>query len=1010
MFLRLLSVAFILLSSGSLFAQPEAEQPPIASDESELFKRVVPIFEPGSHTRPICGLGFSSDNSKLITVGEDYSIQIWSAATGHRLDILRLFPYGREDSSNQRDWDVAAISPDGRFVALGGAPLPSQADEPRGARTKLVLIDVVERSVQVIKSPGAGVMALAFSANGHDLAATFMRLPHEIHIFSDLGSKTTGRALRRTTRILKDPDATRSSTLLKFSPDGNGLLSSVESRDLVIWDLKPEQGRIVKRLDTPGQTRSLCWFPEGNRFIHAWSAFRNSHGLEIRSAATGEQEKEFLFTKQAPFNPATMPWFTAFTGPNTLLLNVFDGGADVEPASKAIRFDLKSWSGESLLEEATPSSFPVCGAISSDGQLAAMTTSMGLDAVIYRVKDGSVVARCGAASPIPSVMAWASQKQPPAFAWSEDRKLGRNNTQNTDVRFGFDLTKMEPIGDIRAENFVAGQTTSRDWSIARNKTDPASNSFTVEHNRMFAGHFQGGNGLSSMTLIPQAEGPPLVGWATRWLRTGSADLNLSKADGTLVAKLVPRAVYVRDMAPSPDGRFLVASTGTHRMCVYTTNGVKSPLISVAKVRGEWVAWSAEGYYTASPGGENMIGWAISNGPDKLATFYTAKQFAKHFRRPDLLRRAIELGSLEQALKQVETRAPRIEQILPPKCELKLVKQTGNRVQVQAMATSEIKQKPVIALRVVLDGRPFARGVGQKAVKEGELATATWDLDIPAGSHELKLLARNEDNSAESDSLVIKIPKSANQQPIIYRLCIGVNEYNLPALNLTSAARDAEDVFSAIQQYCVGTQNRFGKAEGALLLNRTATRATVLNEISKIRKSAKPGDLVVILFAGHGVKQQDEYYLLTHEANPNESLKGRSVSGTDLHQALADMECPVLLLLDACHSGSGVKAFRPATDDVTRDLTDESAGVTLLAAAMAHEVASATEENGHYTAAFLKALRAGQGVPFDPYDHVLYTHHIYSVIFSEVRKATQGKQNPSLNQPPAAPPLALREVP
>ena len=84
--------------------------------------------------------------------------------------------------------------------------------------------------------------------------------------------------------------------------------------------------------------------------------------------------------------------------------------------------------------------------------------------------------------------------------------------------------------------------------------------------------------------------------------------------------------------------------------------------------------------------------------------------------------------------------------------------------------------------------------------------------------------------------------------------------------------------------------------------------------------------------------------------------------------------------------------------------------SVLAAAMAHEVASATAENGHFTAAFLKALKLDPGVPFDTNEHLLYTHHIYSVVFSEVRKATNGKQNPFLNMPWTVPPIALRDVP
>lgn len=123
-----------------------------------------------------------------------------------------------------------------------------------------------------------------------------------------------------------------------------------------------------------------------------------------------------------------------------------------------------------------------------------------------------------------------------------------------------------------------------------------------------------------------------------------------------------------------------------------------------------------------------------------------------------------------------------------------------------------------------------------------------------------------------------------------------------------------------------------------------------------------------------------------------------------------MECPVLLILDACHSAAAVQSFRPATDDLTRAMTDDSVGVTVLSAAMSHETAGATAENGYFTAGLLKGLAAGTGVPYDPYEKQMYVHHLYSVAFSEVRRATGGKQNPFLNMPWTMSPLVVREVP
>ena len=428
------------------------------------------------------------------------------------------------------------------------------------------------------------------------------------------------------------------------------------------------------------------------------------------------------------------------------------------------------------------------------------------------------------------------------------------------------------------------------------------------------------------------------------------------------------------------------------------------------MNGEWICWSPEGYFTASPGGEKYIGWSESKGANEFPVFHSAEKFAKEFRRPDILKLALEKGSIQEALDELKAETRSVEDILPAHCELHLLKQSEGHLQVRATASAGAEGMPVVAMRLLLNGRPLPGGKGQMSVAAGAKAEAIWELDIPAGRHELKVLARTTVNSAVSDPLLVNTPKSAGIQPILYRLCIGVDQYAQPALNLQSAVKDATDVHSALEQYCVGTDNRFGASRGALLTNERATRQNVLKEITEIRKLAKPGDLVVFLFAGHGVKQKDEFYLLTHEADPSQSLRGKSLSGADLRETLSDVECPVLLVLDACHSASSVKAFRPATDELTRSLTAVSAGVTVLAAAMSHEVASATRENGFFTSAFLKALKLEEGIPYDPNEHVLYMHHVYSVIFSEVRKATHGKQNPFLSMPWTVPPLAIRDVP
>ena len=50
-------------------------------------------------------------------------------------------------------------------------------------------------------------------------------------------------------------------------------------------------------------------------------------------------------------------------------------------------------------------------------------------------------------------------------------------------------------------------------------------------------------------------------------------------------------------------------------CLDTTRGRPFGLY----VHGnDWIVWTEEGYYAASPGGEKRMGWTVDNGPDQLA--------------------------------------------------------------------------------------------------------------------------------------------------------------------------------------------------------------------------------------------------------------------------------------------------------------------------------------------------------------------------------------------------------
>ena len=56
----------------------------------------------------------------------------------------------------------------------------------------------------------------------------------------------------------------------------------------------------------------------------------------------------------------------------------------------------------------------------------------------------------------------------------------------------------------------------------------------------------------------------------------------------------------------------------------------------------YIAWTPQGYYAASPGGEDLIGWHVNRGFDAAPDFYPASTFASPFNRPDIVKAALDV--------------------------------------------------------------------------------------------------------------------------------------------------------------------------------------------------------------------------------------------------------------------------------------------------------------------------------------------------------------------------------
>ena len=84
-----------------------------------------------------------------------------------------------------------------------------------------------------------------------------------------------------------------------------------------------------------------------------------------------------------------------------------------------------------------------------------------------------------------------------------------------------------------------------------------------------------------------------------------------------------------------------------------SDGVELLALFVLADGKRWVAFTPSGYYAAGPGGEDLVGWQVDNGPDQAADFFPASKFRDRFYRPDVVSLVLKTLDETEAVRQAE---------------------------------------------------------------------------------------------------------------------------------------------------------------------------------------------------------------------------------------------------------------------------------------------------------------------------------------------------------------------
>jgi WD40 repeat protein len=930
------------------------------------------VLDTGGHTAPVVKVLFTPDGTEVISVGEDGTVQVWAVDTGERLSVLR------PPAASLR---AAALSPDGRTLAVSGLP-----DTPGQTTYPVFLIALAAGRIDKVLAEQHPAESLAFSPDGKRLAVgTFTqkergrRGPPEtaqVHLWEVRQGKKLDLELTGGAPRIHD---------LAFSPDGRSL-AAVEPGDTArVWPLPAgAPAQVLRGGSRSGAPGCLAWSPDGKTLVVGGAETATVSAVLQVWSAEGKLVKEFqreqLFPRAAQEGPLSIHSVGFLPGSNDEVFLTWSRPAEDEEGFGTHGHKVVNLTTGRRHGTFADGRFSVpCGALSPNGKMAALAggPAYGIalrhhgdhdhpDAVVL-VGKGHSPYRVGWA-PDGRAIAWglaARSERPLVAAFSLTDLTVRRKENFTPYR----LDERDRDG-VSLKRGTGGLDIVRGDTVVR-KADP--------------------NPYRCGTLLPGGDraavpaGNVLHLWDTH---TGKSVRRYQGPPTPLLA-----------VAASPDGRYLLAAHANQTLTVYAVNQ-SAPLLSVFVAGPDWVAWTPEGYYAATPGGEHLMGWQVNNSPDRLATFYPAAQFRARLYRPDVISRVLEAGSLTRALELADkergqkTEAVAVEQVLPPEVTITApaksgVEVTEPRVDVSATARAS-GSYPVESVKLLLDGRPYG---GERSIK-GAPAVQSWNVQLTPGRHRLQVLARSPvSTGASADVEVTYKPAQAPPPaagPALYVLAVGINAYP-GGLRLNWAVQDAADVAEVCSQKAKPLP--FVRVETRLLADTQATRRGVLDGFDWLAKKMTADDTAVIFYAGHGHKdpKDGEFYLVPQDVNPSD-LARTSVSGAEIRQKLLNVPGKVLVLLDACHSGA-IGGSRPAaalTSELRRALAADDCGVVVMCAAMAGEEAGESPEvkHGYFTKALVEGLAGKAPRNKEGFVHLTGLHFYVEEQVSELSKDEQ----------------------
>ncbi len=539
------------------------------------------VIELGSHSAPVRRIDVHPARGLAVTASDDRTARIWDLASGELRHVLRPLAQGTEVGRLYG----AAIHPTQPLVAVAGTSGSAQTQH-------LIYLFNLDSGalVRTIDAQAGDIRKLVWSADGTVLLAGYNGT-HGVRAFA-----LDGRALL---------DDRFPGPVFGVAVGAGGQAAAV-GLDGTVRTYRVGNGSAVVANTTVVAGRrpaGVAFSPDGIRLAVAYATPRE--GPEIFDAATlrstGRLGAETLFGGDW----RVLAW--AADG-----RSVFVGGTAY---TQALRFpvqqlDVASGRVLATIDAASDSVTDLLALPSGELAFTSFDGSWGL------INQGRVAKRVGAA------VVTVRGNAPLDLELSADARAVRWGTAGSHGGFGFAFDKRRlqkaPAEPLRKPETRFGLFNApTDWN--QDSRPPV-----IGGRPMALAADERGRALA---VLRGAQPAAVVG-------TNRALYRVTEQGA--VAWRVALDTEIRAVNSSADGRLLVGAMADGTVRWWRASDGRQLLTLLAQADGRWVLWTPSGYYDASAGADQVVGWALPRGQQQAMSYFSLNRFRDRFNRPDLI--------------------------------------------------------------------------------------------------------------------------------------------------------------------------------------------------------------------------------------------------------------------------------------------------------------------------------------------------------------------------------------